>query len=344
MKNKFAKKLLAFVLTGAMLLALAACTKTPQEPETPAVQPSEPETPVTPEEPSPAESPAEPEEPVPAQPEQPSDPEPEAPKLATDEELLRLVEMQDTDRPAQTPFLISRTDSDSSVVFRVEFRSASGWLLYGAKEYEASFNDDGGHLVSTMWLSTYDTPQLSAQATDKGVNIATARLFPVANTAEQIAALGVEGVTPFIQTIGLYRNKAKNVVRLSEIRRDEYAGEVPEDFDKLVALPGVGRKTANVVLNVAFGHPTIPVDTHIFRVSNRTGLAKGKTPDEIETKLEKIIPDAYKHEAHHWLLLHGRYCCKARSPECERCPVAQWCNAPEKKKRLADFGSPSKSE
>ena len=106
----------------------------------------------------------------------------------------------------------------------------------------------------------------------------------------------------------------------------------------------MGRKTANVVLNVAFGHPTIPVDTHIFRVSNRTGLAKGKTPDEIETKLEKIIPDAYKHEAHHWLLLHGRYCCKARSPECERCPVAQWCNAPEKKKRLADFGSPSKSE
>lgn len=184
---------------------------------------------------------------------------------------------------------------------------------------------------------------LSAQATDKGVNIATARLFPVANTAEQIAALGVEGLTPFIQTIGLYRNKAKNVVRLSEILRDEYAGEVPEDFDKLVALPGVGRKTANVVLNVAFGHPTIPVDTHIFRVSNRTGLAKGKTPDEIETKLEKIIPDAYKHEAHHWLL-HGRYCCKARSPECERCPVAQWCNAPEKKKRLADFGSPSKSE
>ena len=112
----------------------------------------------------------------------------------------------------------------------------------------------------------------------------------------------------------------------------------------ILALPGVGRKTANVVLNVAFGHPTIPVDTHIFRVSNRTGLAKGKTPDEIETKLEKIIPDAYKHEAHHWLLLHGRYCCKARSPECERCPVAQWCNAPEKKKRLADFGSPSKSE
>ena len=166
MKNKFAKKLLAFALTGAMLLALAACTKTPQEPETPAAQPSAPETPVTPEEPSPAEMPAEPEEPAPAQPEQPSDPEPETPKLATDEELLRLVEMQDTDRPAQTPFLISRTDSDSSVVFRVEFRSASGWLLYGAKEYEASFNDDGGHLVSTMWLSTYDTPQLSAQATD----------------------------------------------------------------------------------------------------------------------------------------------------------------------------------
>lgn len=181
---------------------------------------------------------------------------------------------------------------------------------------------------------------LSAQATDKGVNLATAKLFPVANTAESIAALGVEGITPYIQTIGLYRNKAKNVVRLSEIIRDNYNGEVPEDFDKLVALPGVGRKTANVVLNVAFGHPTIAVDTHIFRVCNRTGLAKGSTPDEVEAKLYKVVPPAYLQNAHHWILLHGRYCCKARSPECERCPVAYWCNAAEKKARLADFALP----
>ena len=185
---------------------------------------------------------------------------------------------------------------------------------------------------------------LSAQATDKGVNIATARLFPVANTAEQIAALGVEGLTPFIQTIGLYRNKAKNVVRLSEILRDEYAGEVPEDFDKLVALPGVGRKTANVVLAIAFGHPTIPVDTqHLPRLKPH-GTRQARHLTQIETKLEKTIPDAYKHEAHHWLLLHGRYCCKARSPECERCYRASGATPPEKKKRLADFRIPSKSE
>lgn len=182
---------------------------------------------------------------------------------------------------------------------------------------------------------------LSAQATDKSVNLATAKLFPVANTPDAIAALGVEGLTPFIQTIGLYRNKAKNVVKLSEILRDEYGGEVPEDFDKLVALPGVGRKTANVVLNVTFGHPTIAVDTHIFRVSNRTGFARGKTPDEVEEKLLKVVPKAYLKEAHHYLLLHGRYCCKARSPECERCPVIDFCNAPEKKARLADFSPKS---
>ena len=196
------------------------------------------------------------------------------------------------------------------------------------------------------WTTPYEllvAVVLSAQATDKGVNIATAKLFPVANTPEAIVALGVEGLTPYIQTIGLYRNKAKNVIKLSEILRDDYGGVVPEDFDKLVALPGVGRKTANVVLNVAFGHPTIAVDTHIFRVCNRTGFAKGTTPDAVEEKLYKVVPPAYLKNAHHWILLHGRYCCKARSPECERCPVAQWCNAPEKKKRLADL-IPSSTE
>ena len=193
------------------------------------------------------------------------------------------------------------------------------------------------------WSTPYEllvAVVLSAQATDKGVNVATAKLFPVANTAEAVAALGVEGLTPYIQTIGLYRNKAKNVIKLSEILRDNYGGEVPDDFDKLITLPGVGRKTANVVLNVAFGHPTIAVDTHIFRVCNRTGFAKGNTPDEVEDKLYKVVPPAYLQHAHHWILLHGRYCCKARSPECERCPIVQWCNAPEKKKRLADFMPP----
>lgn len=179
---------------------------------------------------------------------------------------------------------------------------------------------------------------LSAQATDKGVNLATAKLFPVANTPRAIADLGVEGLIPYIQTIGLFRNKAKNVVALSKIIDEEYGGVVPEDFDKLVALPGVGRKTANVVLNVAFGHPTIAVDTHIFRVCNRTGFAKGKTPDEVEEKLHKVVPEKFLKNAHHYLLLHGRYCCKARSPECEYCPVAKFCNAKEKKERLKKLG------
>ena len=185
---------------------------------------------------------------------------------------------------------------------------------------------------------------LSAQATDKGVNLATAKLFPVANTAAAVAALGVDGLIPYIRTIGLYKNKAKNVIALSEILRDKYAGEVPRTFDELVALPGVGRKTANVVLNVAFGQPTVAVDTHIFRVCKRTGFAAGKTPDEVEEKLLKVVPPEFLHNAHHWILLHGRYCCKARSPECERCPVAGWCRAPEKKARLADFGSPSQAD
>lgn len=179
---------------------------------------------------------------------------------------------------------------------------------------------------------------LSAQATDKGVNLATAKLFPVANTPASIAALGIEGLTPYIQTIGLYKSKAKHVIALSEIIRDRYNGEVPDSFDKLIELPGVGRKTANVVLNVAFGQPTIAVDTHIFRVCNRTGFAPGKTPDDVEKQLMKAVPAAYLKNAHHWILLHGRYCCKARSPQCERCPVAHFCHAPEKKARLEDFG------
>lgn len=173
---------------------------------------------------------------------------------------------------------------------------------------------------------------LSAQATDKSVNLATRELFPVANTPEAIVKLGVEGLTPYIKTIGLYRNKAKHVVALSQKLLDEFGGVVPDDRESLESLPGVGRKTANVVLNVAFGHPTIAVDTHIFRVSNRTGFAPGKTVEEVEKKLVKFVPDEFKKDAHHWLLLHGRYCCKAAKPGCEHCPIEDLCEF--KKKNL----------
>lgn len=176
---------------------------------------------------------------------------------------------------------------------------------------------------------------LSAQATDKGVNLATAKLFPVANTPEKILALGLENLTAYVNTINLYRTKAAHIMEACRILVDQYGGEVPRTMKELVALPGVGRKTANVVLNVAFHEPTIAVDTHIFRVCNRTGFATGKTPTEVEEKLLKIVPDEFKLNAHHWLLLFGRYLCKARNPECTRCTVANFCNAPEKKAALA---------
>ena len=173
---------------------------------------------------------------------------------------------------------------------------------------------------------------LSAQATDKSVNLATRKLYPVANTPEAIVKLGVEGLTPYIKTIGLYRNKAKHVIALSQKLLDEFGGVVPDDREALESLPGVGRKTANVVLNVAFGHPTIAVDTHIFRVSNRTGFAPGKTPEEVEKKLLKFVPAEFKKDSHHWLLLHGRYCCKAAKPDCADCPILDLCEF--KKKNL----------
>jgi endonuclease-3 len=166
---------------------------------------------------------------------------------------------------------------------------------------------------------------LSAQATDRSVNLATRRLFPVANTPAAIGNLGVDGLIPYIQTIGLYRNKAKNVVALSRLLLERHGGEVPRDRDALEALPGVGRKTANVVLNVAFEQETIAVDTHIFRVANRTGLAPGGDVDEVERKLLKFVPAEFRRNAHHWLILHGRYVCKARKPECWRCAIASLC-------------------
>jgi endonuclease-3 len=171
---------------------------------------------------------------------------------------------------------------------------------------------------------------LSAQATDAGVNKATPALFAAADTPEKMVALGEDKVRDFIKTIGLYRNKAKNVVELSRRLVDEHSGQVPQTREALEALPGVGRKTANVVLNVAFGEPTIAVDTHIFRVGNRTNMAPGLTPFEVELNLEKVVPDKYKLHAHHWLILHGRYTCVARKPLCERCIINDLCRWPEK--------------
>jgi endonuclease-3 len=176
---------------------------------------------------------------------------------------------------------------------------------------------------------------LSAQATDRSVNIATRTLFPVANTPEKIVALGEERLRDFVKTIGLFRTKAKNVVALSRLLIERHGGSVPRSREALEALPGVGRKTANVVLNVAFGEPTMAVDTHIFRVSNRTGLAPGKDPLAVEQKLLRVVPEEFRLHAHHWLILHGRYTCLARSPKCGACPVYGPCGFKDKAKLAA---------
>lgn len=166
---------------------------------------------------------------------------------------------------------------------------------------------------------------LSAQATDKSVNLATRHLFPKARTPAAMLKLGVKGLETHIKRIGLFRTKAKNIIRTCELLLSRHNGDVPQDRDSLEALPGVGRKTANVVLNIAFGHPTIAVDTHIFRISNRTGLAPGKDPLAVETKLLKVTPEPFRLHAHHWLILHGRYVCLARSPRCGECLIRDLC-------------------
>ena len=177
---------------------------------------------------------------------------------------------------------------------------------------------------------------LSAQATDKSVNLATEKLYLEANTPQQFLALGMEDLIGHIRTIGLYRSKAKHILETCRLLVERHGGAVPESREALEALPGVGRKTANVILNTAFGHPTIAVDTHIYRVANRTGLAPGKDVREVEDKLLKFVPEKFLKNAHHWLILHGRYVCKARKPECPKCPIRDWCEYRGKTKEIAE--------
>jgi endonuclease-3 len=185
---------------------------------------------------------------------------------------------------------------------------------------------------------------LSAQATDVSVNAVTRKLFPVARTPRQIANLGVEKLSTFIRTIGLWKAKAKNVIATASAIADAHGGEVPRTREALEALPGVGRKTANVVLNTIFGEPTIAVDTHIFRVANRTRIAVGKTPRAVEDALVRFTPGEFAHDAHHWLILHGRYICKALKPECWRCPINDLCEWPERRKVIAHHAKISRTQ
>lgn len=187
-----------------------------------------------------------------------------------------------------------------------------------------------GELYYTNPFTLLVAVALSAQATDKGVNKATPALFAAADNPVAMLALGEDRVRDYIKTIGLFNAKAKNVIAMSEMLINEFGGTVPQTREELVHLPGVGRKTANVVLNIAFGQPTIAVDTHLFRVANRTGMAPGTTPEKVELALEKVIPDEFKRHAHHWLILHGRYICKARKPDCPICPVRDLCAYPDK--------------
>jgi endonuclease-3 len=198
------------------------------------------------------------------------------------------------------------------------------------RRFAAANPEPRGELQSVNPFTLLFAVVLSAQATDAGVNKATPALFKLADTPEKMVKLGEARVRSLIKTIGLYRTKAKNVIALSRILVAQHGGQVPHDREALEALPGVGRKTANVVLNVAFGEPTIAVDTHIFRVGNRTGLAVGKTPLDVEMKLMQVVPERYRLHAHHWLILHGRYVCVARRPLCEKCLIADLCKWPGK--------------
>ncbi|MDB5556406.1 MAG: endonuclease [Rhizobium sp.] len=216
-------------------------------------------------------------------------------------------------------------------------RKAKFRCPYSAAEIDEIFRrfsiqrpEPKGELYHTNPFTLVVAVALSAQATDVGVNKATRPLFAIADSPAKMLALGEDKVREYIKTIGLYRNKAKNVILLSEKLIRDFGGEVPRTREELVTLPGVGRKTANVVLSMAFGIPALAVDTHIFRIGNRLGIAPGKTPDEVEDNFLSIIPEKYLYHAHHWLILHGRYTCKARRPECEHCVIADICKSAEK--------------
>lgn len=229
------------------------------------------------------------------------------------------------------------TLSQSSKVIVPRKKPATVRSIYSEAERDEIFRrfsvqrpEPKGELEHSNPFTLVVAVALSAQATDAGVNKATRALFKAADTPEKMLALGEERVRNYIKTIGLYRNKAKNVIALSQMLVEVFGGVVPQTRDELVMLPGVGRKTANVVLSMAFGQATMAVDTHIFRIANRIKLAPGKTPDEVEARLMKVIPRHYLYHAHHWLILHGRYTCKARRPECERCIIADICRSPDK--------------
>ncbi|WP_078058358.1 endonuclease III [Rhizobium rhizosphaerae] len=238
----------------------------------------------------------------------------------------------DADKAVKAPPKVKARPAPRRGAAKTRVRTA-----YGRAEIEEIFRrfsiqrpEPKGELEHVNPFTLVVAVALSAQATDVGVNKATRALFAVADTPEKMLALGEEKVRDYIKTIGLYRNKAKNVIALSEMLVRDFGGEVPRTREELVRLPGVGRKTANVVLSMAFGQPTLAVDTHILRLANRLKLAPGKTPDEVEERLIRVIPDHYLFHAHHWLILHGRYVCKARRPECERCIIADLCKADEK--------------
>ena len=232
---------------------------------------------------------------------------------------------------------ISNGRSPASATARRKKASRKALTAYTPEQVEEIFRrfrvqrpEPKGELESVNAFTLLVAVVLSAQATDAGVNKATRPLFKIADTPEKMLALGEERLGQYIRTIGLWRNKAKNVIALCEALIRDHDGKVPEGREALQSLPGVGRKTANVVLNVAFGHPTLAVDTHIFRIANRILLAPGKTPDEVERGLLQVIPPEYLLHAHHWLILHGRYVCKARKPDCPACVIADICKAPEK--------------
>ncbi len=231
-------------------------------------------------------------------------------------------------KPAQPRKKAPSVDNPGKVLKRSRYSKAETYAIF--QRFHADNPEPKGELDYVNAFTLLVAVVLSAQATDVGVNRATRHLFQIADTPEKMAALGEDKIREEIRTIGLYKNKAKNVFLLSEQLLREHGGNVPEDREALENLPGVGRKTANVVLNIYFGHPTIAVDTHLFRLGNRIGIAPGKTPLDVEKAMEKAVPKDFALHAHHWLILHGRYICKARKPECKRCLIYDLCKSPEK--------------